>query len=119
MQVLHELPQVKRIVRKQNLNAFHLPAKIRTTSGTLQISAQVDNGYTRSMVDQSYARMNKMVIQLLAIPLEVEGCNSTILDHVDGMVEMCLIIGEHVETITFWTMDLSEDAQVILGYDWL
>ena len=30
-----------------------------------------------------------------------------------------MTIGEHVETITLWTMDLSEDSQVILGYDWL
>ena len=71
------------------------------------------------MIDRSYARRKGLNIQPLAIPLEVEGCNSTILDHVDGKVEACLVIGEHVETITLWTMDLSEDSQVILGYDWL
>ena len=71
------------------------------------------------MIDRSYAKKNGLNVQPLAIPLEVEGCNSTILDHVDGRVEACLTIGEHVETITLWTMDLSEDTQVILGYDWL
>ena len=84
----------------------------------LQVSAQVDSGCTRSMVDQSYVWKNNLDIQLLAIPPEVEGCNSTILEHVDGRIETCLIIGVHVKTITLWTMKLSEDAQVILGYDW-
>ena len=85
----------------------------------LQVSAQVDSGCTRSMIDRSYAKRNGLNIQPLAIPLEVEGCNSTVLDRVDGKVEACLVIGGHVETITLWTMDLSEDSQVILGYDWL
>ena len=119
LQALHELPQIKRIIKKQNPNAFHLPATIRTAKGTLQVSAQVDSGCTRSMIDRSYTKGSGLNIQPLAIPLEVEGCNSTILDHVDGKVEACLVIGEHVETITLWTMDLSEDSQVILGYDWL
>ena len=71
------------------------------------------------MIDRSYARKSNLDIQLLAIPLEVEGCNSTILDRVDGRVEACLIIEGNVKTITLWTMDLSEDAQDDLGYDWL
>ena len=100
LQALHELPQIKRIVKRQNPNAFHLPASIRMAEGTLQVSAQVDSGCTRSMIDRSFAKKNGLNIQPLAIPLEVEGCNSTILDHVDGKVEACLIIGGHVETIT-------------------
>ena len=119
LQTLHELPQIKRIVKRQNPSAFHLPALIKTDKGTLRVSAQVDSGCTRSMIVRSYAKRNDLNIQPLAIPLEVEGCNSTTLDHVDGKVEACLTIGEHVETITLWTMDLSEDTQVILGYDWL
>ena len=119
LQALHELPQIKRIIKKQNPNAFHLSALIKTAKEMLQVSAQVDSGCTRSMIDRSYAKGSGLSIQPLAIPLEVEGCNSTILDHVDGKVEACLAIGEHVETITLWTMDLSEDSQVILGYDWL
>ena len=35
LQTLHELPQVKRIVRNQNPSAFHLPALIKTNKGTL------------------------------------------------------------------------------------
>ena len=81
-QVLHELPQIKRIVKRQNPNAFHLPASIKTTNGTLAVSAQVDSGCTRSMIDHSYAKGSGLNIQPLAIPLEVEGCNSTVLDHV-------------------------------------
>ena len=119
LQTLHELPQVKRVIKRQNPNAFHLPALIKTAQETLQVSAQVDSGCTRSMIDRSYAKRNGLNIQPLAIPLEVEGCNSTVLDHVDGKVEACLAIGGHVETVTLWTMDLSEDSQVILGYDWL
>ena len=119
LQTLHELPQIKRIVKRQNPNALHLPASTRTAEGTLQVSAQVDSGCTRSMIDRSYARRKGLNIQPLAIPLEVEGCNSTVLDRVDGRVEACLVIGEHVETVTLWTMDLSEDSQIILGYDWL
>ena len=119
LQALRKLPQIKRIIKKQNLNAFHLPASRRTAKGTLQVLAQVDSGCTRSLIDHSYAKGNSLSIQPLAIPLEVEGCNSTILDHVDGRIEACLVIGGHVETITLWTMNLSEDSQVILGYDWL
>ena len=87
LRVLHELPQIKRIVKRQNPNAFHLPASIRMAEGTLQVSAQVDSGCTRSMIVHSFAKGNGLNIQPLAIPLEVEGCNSTILDHVDGKVE--------------------------------
>ena len=35
LQTLHKLPQIKRIVKKQNPNAFHLPASIKTDEGTL------------------------------------------------------------------------------------
>ena len=43
LQALHELPQIRRIVKKQNPIAFHLPATMRTAEGTLQVSAQVDS----------------------------------------------------------------------------
>ena len=52
LQALHELPQIKRIVKRQNPNAFHLPASIRTAERTLQVSAQVDSGCTRSVIDR-------------------------------------------------------------------
>ena len=51
LQTLHELPQIKRVIKRQNPNAFHLPASIRTAKETLQVSAQVDSGCTRSMID--------------------------------------------------------------------
>ena len=69
LQTLHELPQIKRIIKRQNPNAFHLPASIRMAEGTLQVSAQVDSGCTRSMIDRSYAKKKGLNIQPLAIPL--------------------------------------------------
>ena len=35
LQTLHKLPQIKQIVKKQNPNASHLPASIRTAKETL------------------------------------------------------------------------------------
>ena len=49
----------------------------------------------------------------------MEGCNHTILDQVDGQVRLKLLIGHHSETITLWTMNLSDDMDILLGYDWL
>ena len=60
-----------------------------------------------------------MTIQPLEKPLKVEGCNHTLLDHVDGRVQLQLSIGHHKEIITLWTMNLTDDADLLLGYDWL
>ena len=42
----------------------------------------------------------------------------TILE-VDGSIEIHVLIGDHVEAIMLWTMELSMDTDIILGYDWL
>ena len=59
------------------------------------------------------------MIHPMAILQKVEGCNGTILDKVDGSMEACIHIGDHVETITLWMMELSADTDIILGYVWL
>ena len=49
------------------------------------------------------------------------GCNSTILNQVDGQVrcKVHIHVGHHSETIILWTMNLTDDAHILLGHDWL
>ena len=119
LKALHELPHVRRIIKKENPLAFYVSAEIQTTDKDISITAQIDSGCTKSVIDRAFAKRSKLKIKPMAIPRKVEGCNGTILDKVDGSVEICIRIGGHVEAITLWTMELSVDTDVILGYDWL
>ena len=71
------------------------------------------------MIDSSFAKASGLTIQPLRSPLQVEGCNHTVLNQVDGRVQLWLHIGPHLETITLWTMNLMDDTDLLLGYDWL
>ena len=71
------------------------------------------------MISRSFAQASGLTIQPLKNRLQVEGCNHTILDQVDGKVQFRLHIGHHAETITLWTMNLTDDTDLLLGYDWL
>ena len=71
------------------------------------------------MINRSFAKASGLTIQPIKNPLQVEGCNHTILDQVDGRVQLQLRISHHKETITLWIMNLTDDADLLLGYDWL
>ena len=49
----------------------------------------------------------------------MKGCDRTTLDQVDGKVKLKLHVGHHSEMITLCTMNLTDDANILLGYDWL
>ena len=72
----------------------------------------------RSLINHSFAKKLGLTIQSLALPLEVEGCNNTIFDHIEGRVDVGLKIGNHEEAMTLWTMNLVDDASILLGYNW-
>ena len=113
--------KIKRIVKERNPNAFHVFVQLYDKDATNPVPAvaQIDSGCTRSMINRSFAKAAGLTIQPLKRPLEVEGCNHTLLDHVDGRVQLQLSIGHHKEIITLWTMNLTDDADLLLGYDWL
>ena len=71
------------------------------------------------MINRSFAKASGLTILPLKNPLQVEGCNHTVLDQVDGRVQIQLHVGHHAENITLWTMNLTDDTDLLLGYDWL
>ena len=113
--------KIKRIVKKQNPNAFHVHVQLCTkeSSDPIPVVVQIDSGCTRSMINRSFAKASGLTILPLRNPLQVEGCNHTVLDQVDGRVQLRLRVGHHAETITLWTMNLTDDTDLLLGYDWL
>ena len=118
LKALHELPHVCRVI-KENPLAFYISAEIQTTDEEISITTQIDSGCTKSVIDHAFSKRNELLIRPMTIPRKVEGCNGTILDKVDGSVEIRILIGDHVKVITLWTMELSTDTDIILGYDWL
>ena len=113
--------KVEKTVVQKNPSAFHVRVKIQgeDSQELIPAIAQIDSGCTRSMINRSFAKAVGLTIQPLKKPLKVEGCNHTLLDHVDGRVQLQLSIGHHKEIITLWTMNLTDDADLLLGYDWL
>ena len=116
-----EKDKIKRIVKKQNPDAFHVHVQLfdEKSSKPIPAIAQIDSGCTRSMINRSFATASGLTILPLRNPLQVEGCNHTVLDQVDGRVQLRLHVGHHAETITLWTMNLTDDTDLLLGYDWL
>ena len=109
--------KIKRIVKKQNPDAFHVHVQLYEKGSAKPIAAiaQIDSGCTRSMINRSFAKASGLTILPLRNPLQVEGCNHTVLDQVDGRVQLRLHIGLHAETITLWTMNLTDDTDILLG----
>ena len=48
---LHELPYIRRIIKKENPLAFYVPAKIQTINKDITVTAQIDSGCTKSVID--------------------------------------------------------------------
>ena len=81
---------IKRIVKKQNPDAFHVHVQLyeRGASKPIPAIAQIDSGCTRSMINRSFAKASGLTVLPLKNPLQVEGCNHTVLDQVDGRVQL-------------------------------
>ena len=77
---------MKRIVKKQNPDAFHVHVQLREEKmpKPVLVVAQIDSGCTSSMISRSFAKASGLTILPLRNPLQVEGCNHTVLDQVDG-----------------------------------
>ena len=116
-----EKSKIKRIVKEQNPDAFHVHVQLyeKGSSKPIPAIAQIDSGCTRSMINRSFAKASGLTVLPLKNPLQVEGCNHTVLDQVDGRVQLQLHVSRHTETITPWTMNLTDDTDLLLGYDWL
>ena len=72
--------KIKRIVKKQNPNAFHVHVRLynRGSTNPIPAVAQIDSGCTMSMINRSFAKASGLAIQPLKNPLQVEGCNHTV-----------------------------------------
>ena len=116
-----ERNKLKRIVKKQNPEAFHVRVQLyeKRSSRPIPAIAQIDSGCTRSMINRSFAKASGLTVLPLRNPLQVEGCNHTVLDQVDGKVQLRMHVGRHAETITLWIMNLTDETDLLLGYDWL
>ena len=77
-----EKGKIKRIVKKQNPDAFHVHVQLyeRGASEPIPAIAQIDSGCTRSMINRSFAKASGLTVLPLRNPLQVEGCNHTVLD---------------------------------------
>ena len=83
-------------------HAFHVTTTVSSLDKKITSSAdaQIDSRCTRLLIDRSFAKKLGLAIQSLALPLEVKGCNNTVLDHIDGKVDVRLRIGNHEEART-------------------
>ena len=85
-----EKGKIKRIAKNQNPDAFHVHVQLyeRESSKPIPAIAQIDSGCTRSMINRSFAKASGLTVLPLKNPLQVEGCNHTVLDQVDGRVQL-------------------------------
>ena len=70
-----EKSKIKRIVKKQNPDAFHVHVQLYEggSSKPIPAIAQIDSGCTRSMISRSFAKASGLTILPLRNPLQVEG----------------------------------------------
>ena len=68
LKALHELPYVCRTIKKENPLAFYISAKIQTADKDVPITAQIDSGCTKSVIDQAFDKRSKLLIHPMAIP---------------------------------------------------
>ena len=85
-----EKSKIKRIVKRQNPDAFHVQVQLyeKESSKPIPAIAQIDSGCTRSMINRSFAQASGLTVLPLRNPLQVEGCNHTVLDQVDGRIQL-------------------------------
>ena len=69
-----EKSKIKRIVKKQNPDAFHVHVQLyeRGSPNPIPAIAQIDSGCTRSMINRSFAKASGLTILPLRNPLQVE-----------------------------------------------
>lgn len=70
---------------------------------------RIDSGCTQPLIDQTFVKRLGISVTPLALPLEVEGRNNTVLDHIGGKVELHLTIGGDEETLLLSLVDNAED----------
>ena len=99
LQAIKELQESTGIIRQQRSKGFYTPVTLLSLDGRIKdtTTAQIDSGSTHSLIDRQFAKRLGLHITPLALPLEVEGCNKTIVDHIDGHVEVGLRINDHCE----------------------
>ena len=74
--------RIKRINKKQNPSTFHVHVQLHSQGLPNPVSAvaQIDSGCTRSMINGPFAKASGLTFQPLKFPLQVEGCNHTVLN---------------------------------------
>ena len=107
------------IIRRQHSKGFYTPITLLSLDGRIKdtTTAQIDSRSTRSLIGRQFAKRLGLHIAPLTLPLEVEGCNKTIVDHIDGRVEVRLGINDHRKRMTLWVMNLVDDVSILLGFD--
>ena len=68
LKALHELPYVCRIIKKENPLAFYVSAEIQTSGKNISITAQINSGCTKLVIDRAFAKRSNSKIKPMAVP---------------------------------------------------
>ena len=83
-------------------------------------TALIDSGYTSSCISQKFIQENKLETKRYTTPITCYNANRSLnkSGSITDFIEMNMIIGDHIEQISFAVTDL-EKADLFLGYEWL
>ena len=119
---LRELQEKPRFVqRKRSENSFEIEGIVTKTNGEkFPVTALLDSGCTRTVVDTKFAKEKDLPIHKLPIPIPVYNADGTFNE--GGLIsEFALLelqIGDHKEQIAMALSNLSTH-NIFLGHDWL
>ena len=90
LQAIKELQETTGIICQQCSKAFYTPVTLHSLDSHVKdaTTAQLDIGSTHSLIIRQFTKWLGLHVTPLALPLEVAGCSKTIVDHIDGHVEV-------------------------------
>ena len=121
--VLHELQQKPRFIqhKRQSDNVFEIKATLETPlDETLDIITLLDSGYTKTTIDERFAKEKGLKMYKLPVPIPVYNVDRSI-NSAGSIREFAIVemrIGDHFKQITMAISNLSIHP-IFLGYNWL
>ena len=88
-----------------------------TLVDSIKMTAMVNSGAMGNFIHPRFVKEHKLVTKN-HIPLIMNDVNSRLLSHVDQQVEVQMMVGNHLETLTFDVAPLGKH-NVVLGLPWL
>ena len=107
--------------RKRSENSFEIEGIVgKTNRERFTVTALLDSGCTRTVIDKKFAKEKDLLIHKLPIPIPVYNADGTFNDggSISEFTILELQIGEHREQIAMALSSLSTH-DIFLGHDWL